>query len=129
MKIILPSLVVVSLLALTACDNKKGPEVVTSVSADPQRAEIAKRAPVELPPAIKADVSFRCNPGNSLAFVTFFEGDKQAFVKTAKTAPVTKLVAAEAGQPFKADGGYEMTGTPKGVTLTLPGKGKLTCKT
>ncbi|KQS01974.1 hypothetical protein ASG11_14265 [Sphingomonas sp. Leaf357] len=128
MKIILPSLVAVSLLALTACDNKKGPEVVTSVAPDPQAAEMAKRAPVELPPSIKADVTFRCNPGNSLAFVTFFNGDKQALVKTEKTGIATKLVAAEAGQAFKADGGYELTGTPKGATLTLPGKGKLTCK-
>lgn len=128
MKIILPSLAAVALLALTACDNKKEPEVVSSVSADPQAAELAKRAPVELPPAIKADVTFRCNPGNSLAFVTFFDGDKQALVKTEKTGTPTKLVAAEAGQPFTAEGGYELSGTPKGATLTLPGKGKLTCK-
>lgn len=128
MNIILPSLAAVALLALTACDNKKGPEVVTSVSADPQAAELAKRAPVELPPSIKADVTFRCNPGNSLAFVTFFNGDKQALVKTDKTGTATKLLAAEAGKPFTAEGGYELSGTPKSATLTLPGKGKLTCK-
>lgn len=131
MRILLPSLVAVSLFALTACDNKK-PVEVTSVSADPQAAEIAKRGAVELPPSIKADLSLRCNPGNSLAFVTFFNGDKQALVRTEKTGTPTKLVAAEAGQPLKAEGGYELSysteGKPTAATLTLPGKGKLTCK-
>ena len=126
MKKLLPSIAVVALLALAACDSNK-PVEVTSQSADPQAAALANAAPVELPPSIKADVTFRCNPGNSLAFVTFFEGDKQALVKTDKAGTATKLTAEEAGQPLKAEG-FELSGTPKVATLTLPGKGKLTCK-
>ncbi|WP_260598344.1 hypothetical protein [Sphingomonas endolithica] len=126
MKTLLPSLAAVALLALSACDNKD-PQVVSSQAPDPQAAALANAAPVELPPSIKADVTFRCNPGNSLAFVTFFEGDKQALVRTDKAGTATKLTAEEAGQPLKAEG-YELTGTPKLATLTLPGKGKLTCK-
>lgn len=128
MKTILPSLVAVSLLALTACDNKKDPEVVTSVSADPQAAEIAKRAPVELPPSIKADKSMRCQPGNVLFFVTFFNGDKQALVRTEKTGAPTKLTAVTAGDPLTAEGGWKLTGTPTSAKITQPGKGEFTCK-
>ncbi|WP_242137718.1 MULTISPECIES: hypothetical protein [unclassified Sphingomonas] len=113
----------VALLALSACDNK--PTEVSSVTPDPMAAEIANRAPVELPPAIKKEVTFRCKD-NSLVYVTFFEGDKQALVKTTETGTPTKLTAEKAGDPLKADG-YEMTGTVKAVTLTQPGKPKQLC--
>lgn len=113
----------VALLALSACDNK--PTEVTSVSADPMAAEIANRAPVELPPAIKKEATFRC-ADNSLVYVTFFEGDKQALVRSTQTGTPVKLTAANAGDPLKADG-YEMTGTVKAVTLTQPGKPKQLC--
>lgn len=126
MKTLLPSLAAVALLALAACNNKE-PQVVSSEAPDPQAAALANAAPVELPPSIKADVTFRCNPGNSLAYVTFFNGDKQALVKTDKAGTAVKLTAETAGDPLKAEG-YELTGTPKAATLTLPGKGALTCK-
>ena len=113
----------VALLALSACNNK--PTEVSSVTPDPMAAEIANRAPVELPPAIKKEVTFRCKD-NSLVYVTFFEGDKQALVKNSATGTPTKLTAEKAGDPLKADG-YEMTGTVKAVTLTQPGKPKQLC--
>lgn len=113
----------VALLALSACDNK--PTEVSSVSPDPMAAEIANRAPVELPPAIKKEVTFRCKD-NSLVYVTFFEGDKQALVKATETGTPVKLTAEKAGDPLKADG-YEMTGTVKAVNLAQPGKPKQLC--
>ncbi len=113
----------VALLALSACDNK--PTEVSSVTPDPMAAEIANRAPVELPPAIRKEVTFRCKD-NSLAYVTFFEGDKQALVRKTATGIPVRLTADKAGDPLKADG-YEMTGTEKAVTLTQPEKPKQLC--
>ena len=121
-RILLPA--AVALLALSACENK--PQEVTNVAPDPMASVLANKAPVELPPSIKADVSLRCKD-NSLAFVTFFDGDKQALVKTTKDGTPVKLTAEKAGDPLKADG-YEMTGTPKSVTLTQPGKPAQVCK-
>lgn len=120
-RILLP--VAVALLALSACDNK--PTEVTSVTPDPMAAVLANKAPVELPPSIKSEETFRCKD-NSLAFVTFFNGDKMALVKASKDGTPVKLTAEKAGDPLKADG-YVMTGTTKSVTLTQPGKPAQLC--
>lgn len=124
---ILP-LAAVALLALSACNNNtQKPVEVTSVADDPQAAAVHNRPMAELPPPIKADVTFRCKD-NSLAYVTFYADDKQASLKTGKDATPVKLVAEKAGDPMKADGGYAVSGNPKNITLTAPGKGTLTCK-
>ena len=117
--------IAVALLALSACNNSDKAETVTLTAPDPMKAEIQNRAPIELPPAMKAEATMRCKD-NSLVYVTFFEGDKMAVVKTAKDGPATKLTAEKAGDPLKAEG-WSMTGTPKSITLTAPGKGTLTC--
>lgn len=114
----------VALLALGAC--KPAPEVVDT-NPDPMANELAHRAPVELPPAIKADKTLRCKD-NSLVYVTFFQGDKQAVVRTAKDGTPTRLTAPAAGEPLTAEGGWKLTGSPDSITLTQPGKGTLTCK-
>jgi hypothetical protein len=120
-------IVAVALFALSACNNtEQKPVEVTSVADDPQAAAVHNRPMAELPPSIKADVTFRCKD-NSLAYVIFFDGDKQAVVKTAKDGTPVKLTAEKAGDPLKADG-YALTGNPKNITLTAPGKGTLTCK-
>jgi len=120
-------IVAIALFALSACNNNaQKPVEVTSVSDDPNAAAVRNAAPVELPPAITADVTMRCKD-NSLVYVTFFDGDKQAVVKTSKDGASTVLTAAKAGDPLKAEG-YSLTGTPKNITLTAPGKGTLTCK-
>lgn len=120
------SLAAVALFALSACNNSDKPQEVTATADDPQAAALANAAPVALPPAIKADVTFRCSD-NSLAYVTFYVGDTMAMVKTAKDATPVKLTADKAGDPLKADG-YALTGTPKAITLTAPGKGEHSCK-
>jgi hypothetical protein len=122
-----PSLIAaaaVALLSLAACENK--PEEVSSTAPDPMASQLANAAPVELPPAISESVSLRCGD-NSLVYLDFFQGNKQVQLKTEKTGPATMLKAAEAGQPFEAAGGYKVTGTPKNVTVTLPGKPAKTC--
>lgn len=122
---LLPPLAATALLALAACNSQSSPEVVDS-NPDPLAANLANAAPVELPPAIKADKTMRCKDG-SLVYVTFFEGDKQAVVRTAKDGSPTMLKSDEAGKPRTAEGGWSMTGNTTEVTLTQPGKAALTC--
>lgn len=116
-----------ALLALAACDSKPAaPEVVDS-NPDPLANQLANRAPIELPPAIKADKTFRCKD-NSLLYVTLFEGDKLAQVKTSQTAAPVRLTAAKAGEPLTAEGGWKLTGDAAHITVTQPGKPSQTCK-
>ncbi|MGP7795928.1 hypothetical protein [Sphingomonas sp. CLY1604] len=116
-----------ALLALAACNSKPAsPEVVDS-NPDPMATELANRAPVELPPAIKADKTFRCKD-NSLLYVTLFEGDKLAFVKTSPTGTINRLTAEKAGDPLTAEGGWKLTGNAANITVTQPGKPSQTCK-
>lgn len=123
---LLPAAVAIALLPLAAC--KPEPEVVTDRAPDPMETALKNAPAVELPPAIKATVSMRCQPGNALVFAEFFQGDKLVKLRTEKNGPATDLKAPEAGQPFTAEGGYTLTGNEKSATVELPGKGKLTCK-
>jgi hypothetical protein len=111
-------------LMLSACENK--PTEVSTVAPDPMAAVLANKAPVELPPAIKKEVTFRCKD-NSLVYVTFFQGDKQVVVRTEKGGTPTMLKGAEAGKPLTADGGWSLTGSTSEVTLTRPGKSAIAC--
>jgi hypothetical protein len=124
MKIALPTLAAVAALALGAC--KPAPEVVDA-NPDPMANQLAHAKPVELPPAIKADKTFRCKD-NSLIYVTFFEGGKQASVRSAPDGPVTKLTTIKEGDAMTGDGGWKMTGTPEAIVVTRPGKGEISCK-
>lgn len=121
------SMALASLLALSACDSKPAAPEVVDTNPDPMANVLANRAPVELPPSIKADKTFRCKD-NSLVYVTFFEGDKQVVVRTEKTGTPTRLTAEKGGEPLTAAGGWKLTGNTANITLTRPGKGELTCK-
>ena len=114
-----------TLVALAACNQSKTPEVLDA-NPDPMATELANKGPVEMPPAIKAEKTLRCKD-NSLIYVSFFEGDKQAVVKTDKTGTGTTLKAANAGDPLTADGGWSLKGTTDSVSVTVPGKGATTC--
>ena len=115
-----------ALVALAACDSKPKAEVLDT-NPDPMANQLATSAPVELPPAIKADKTLRCKD-QSLVYVTFFQGDKQAVVRTKPDGPATTLKAAEAGQPLTGEGGWKLEGTGATVQLTQPGKGTQSCK-
>lgn len=121
----LPALAVAALLSLGAC-SKPAPQVVDT-NPDPMANALAHRAPVALPPAIKADKTFRCKD-NSLVYVTFFEGGKQASVRSVPDGPVTKLMAINDGDPWTGDGGWKLSGTPDAIVVTRPGKGEMACK-
>lgn len=112
------------LLPLAACNTK--PKADTATTDTTNETAVANAAPVEMPPAIKADKSFRCKD-NSLAFVTFFEGDKQVVLKDKAEDTGTVLKAPNAGDPYVANGGYKLTGDDKAVTVTRPGKDAVSC--
>ncbi|MES2337238.1 MAG: hypothetical protein V4537_03975 [Pseudomonadota bacterium] len=122
---ILPLAAALALLSLAACENKV--EEVDTRAADPMADQLKNAAPVELPPSIEATVTFRCQPGNALVYVDFFQGRKMANIRTDKAGTPTQLTAPEAGKPFTG-GGYTVTGDPKAATIVAPGKGALTCK-
>ncbi len=115
-----------SLLVLGACNSQSNEPQVIDTNPDPMASTLANAAPVELPPAIKADKTMRCKNGD-LVYVTFFQGDKQAVVRTEKGGTPTTLKADEAGKPLTAEGGYSLTGDMKNIKVTIPGKGDLTC--
>ncbi len=126
MKSLLPLIVAAPLFALAACNSQPSQPEVVDTNPDPMANILANRAPVELPPAIKADKTFRCKD-QSLAFVTFFQGDKQANVRLKQGDTPVKLTAPAAGEPLTAEGGWKMTGDEKNITLTTPNKAAQTC--
>ena len=126
MKQYLPLISAAALLTLSACGNDK-PEVVGSTVSSADADAEANAAPVELPPMVKASHTFRCKDGG-LIFVDYMSDDKTAMLKTGKEGAATKLVAEEVGKPFKAEGGFELSGTGPEVNATLPGKGAQSCK-
>ncbi|WP_375428324.1 hypothetical protein [uncultured Sphingomonas sp.] len=111
-------------LVLAAC-QQPAPEVIDT-NPDPMANQLATAAPVALPPAIKAEKTLRCRD-NSLAYVTFFEGDTQAVVRTEEGGAPTTLRGPTAGEPLVADGGWSLTGGPDAVTLAQPGKPAQSC--
>lgn len=114
-----------ALLSLAACNQK--PEELSSVAADPMASQLANAAPIELPPSIAASKQMRCGD-NSLVFVDFFQGDKMVIVRTVKDGAATTLKAPNAGDPYVADGGFKLTGTPKNATVVTPNEGTRTCR-
>ena len=123
MKAILLPIAAVAALSLAACENK--PETVTSTAPDPMASQLANAAPVELPPALRASKTFRCKD-NSLFYVDFFQGDKQANVRAEANGTPIQLKAENAGDPLTG-GGYTVVGDEKSITLTAPGKGSQKC--
>lgn len=124
MKYYLSLAAVASIALLSACNKNDQPEVVGG-PADPLANQLANAAPVELPPSVKANKQYRCKD-NSLFFVDFMSDDKTALVRTEKGGSATTLKAAEAGQPFTAEG-YEIKGSGNDVTISAPGKGAQAC--
>jgi hypothetical protein len=119
---------VATLLALAACNSKPAAPEVLDSNPDPMANQLANAAPVELPPAIKSEQTMRCKD-NSLVYVTFFQGGKQANIRTKEGGTPTTLKASTAGEPLVAEGGWSMTGSEKSVELARPGKGTQTCHT
>lgn len=122
---ILPAAAALALLSVTACENQ--PEEVDSRAPDPMAAALKNAPAVELPPAVEATVTFRCQPGNTLVYVEFFKGRTQANFRSERGGTPTQLTAAASGEPFTG-GGYTVTGDPKAITYTAPGGSQHSCK-
>ncbi|EQB16443.1 MULTISPECIES: hypothetical protein [Sphingobium] len=125
MKLHLPMIALAGVALLSACNKNDEPEVVGG-PADPMADQLANAAPVELPPSVKATKQYRCKD-NSLYFVDFMTDDKTANFRTKKGGEPTQLKAAEAGQAFTAEGGYEVSGQGDEVKITVPGKSAQSC--
>ncbi|PDH63778.1 MAG: hypothetical protein CNE89_14035 [Sphingomonadaceae bacterium MED-G03] len=125
MKLYLPMIAMAGVALLSACNKNDEPEVVGG-PADPMAEQLANAAPVELPPSVKATKQYRCKD-NSLYFVDFMTDDKTANFRTKKGGEPTQLKAAEAGQPFTAEGGYEVSGQADEVQIAVPGKNAQSC--
>ncbi|HEU0044299.1 hypothetical protein [Sphingomonas sp.] len=122
-----PLLILSAAMLLSACGPSPSERAANAADAA-NEAVAANVTSTELPPAIKADKTFRCKD-NSLAFVTFFEGDMQAVVKDKADGTPVLLKAPAAGEPLTAEGGWSMTGDSEaGVTLTRPGKAAMSCR-
>ncbi len=121
------SFIAAPLLALAACNSQPQQAEVIDSNPDPLANQIANAAPVELPPAIRTEKTFRCADG-ALVGVVFFDGDKQVNVRVPNTATTpTVLRAPEKGEPYTAEGGWTLTGDDAKITLTQPGKKALSC--
>ena len=114
--------------ALAGC-NKEEHNIVAGEIADPMANELANAAPVELPPSIQASKSYRCKD-NSIVFVDWLSDGASANLRTDKSGTPIQVKTAEAGKPMIAEGGYSVSGTPAGSTVTIerPGKGSQSCK-
>jgi uncharacterized protein (DUF2345 family) len=112
-----------ALLSLAACNNE--PETVSTRGADPQAEQLKTAPKVELPPAIAASRTYRCKD-NSLVYIDFYTNNTATF-RTEQGGTATTLTAAEAGQPYTAEG-HSVSANAANITLTAPGKGTLSCK-
>lgn len=110
-------------LSLCACSPET--EVIPANANDPQAEDLAKAAPVELPPAIQVTRTYRCKD-NSLFYADFYTNNT-AQVSTERAGPATTLTATAAGQPYVAEG-YSLSGSGTQVTYSAPGKGSQSCK-
>jgi len=120
-------LTLVAAAALAGCNSE--PIVVGGPNDDPANQAPATNGPIELPPSIAASKSYRCKD-NGIVQVDWLSDGKSANLRGDGDDAVVQLTAAEPGQPLTAEGGYALTGTPEGSTVTLarPGKGSQSCK-
>ena len=112
------------LAALAAC-QKSEPEVIDTRPPDPNASALANAAPVELPPAIKSQKTYRCKD-NSLAYVTWYQGDKQVDVRVEENGAPTKLMSG-GGSPWTSAVGWTLAGDEADIMLTVAGKSPQTC--
>lgn len=114
-----------ALLALSACNQKA--EENAANAANVAEAEAEANIVAEMPPAIKAQKTYRCKDA-SLVYIDFAEGDTQATLREGeRTAAPVALTAEAAGQAYKAEG-YSVSGSGSEVTIERPGKGSQACK-
>lgn len=88
-----------ALFALSAC-QKHGPEMINTY--DPQAQALQNAAPVQLPPAIVDNRTYRCSD-NSLFYVEFYNNNT-AMIRTSRDGPPTQLAQAGGAGAFEGSG-------------------------
>ena len=123
------SLIALAAASLAACNNEP---IVANEQPDPMATDLANAAPVELPPAIVSTKTYRCKD-NSVVRIDWLS-DKTAYVHGEGHAqthlqPAVPVEGKPASAEMVAEGGFALTGEASGssVSVTLPGKGKVTC--
>ena len=116
-----------ALAALAAC-HKPQPHVIDTRPVDPNAAEIANRPMAALPPAIRAQKTYRCGDG-SLAYVNWFVGDKTANVRIKESDPPIVLASTTGSSPWTSAIGWTLMGSDDDITLVQPGKSPRSCHT
>lgn len=129
-----------SMLALAACNKSETPAAEGEAAATAE----APAAPVELPPAITAQTTYRC-ADNTIVHVNFLGKNEAADIRVGdKTAAAIRVNAekpaapaegaaapaaeAAAGPLKSADGSTMLSGSGKQINLKLADKGAQTCK-
>ena len=111
---------------LAACGQ---PTTITAGAPnDPTANEVAAAPPVKLPPAMLASKTYRCQPGNAVLYINWFNDNTSAAIKQKKDDTPVALTAPAKGEPF-VGGGYTVKGSADAskVTVTAPGGKALDC--
>ena len=122
------TLIALASLALAACDSKS--TTITSDSTpDPMAGELAGAAPIELPPAIAATKTYRCDD-SSVVSIDWLSDNKSANVRVGDATTPVQVKAAAEGEALTAADGTSLTGNAAAasVSLTLAGKGAQSCE-
>ena len=88
-----------ALFALSGC-QKHEPEMVNTY--DPQAQALQNAAPVQLPPAIIANRTYRC-ADNSLFYVEFYNNNT-AMIRTTQSGTPTQLTQTGGTGPYTGSG-------------------------
>jgi hypothetical protein len=116
---------IAAFLSLSAC---KPQQEVVDTNPDPMKEELAKAAPVELPPAIQASRTYRCKD-NSLVYIDFMSNNTAIVRKGKGAEPALATVTAEtAGGAYKSADGYSVSGNSQQITYSSPSGGSQSCK-
>lgn len=110
--------------ALAGCTEASEPQVLDT-NPDPMANAVAAAEDIELPPAVKSSVIYRCKD-NSIVYVDFLADDKSANVRTEKGGTPTLVKAEEAGQPMTAEG-YSVSGSGDEVQIAVKGGAAQAC--
>jgi hypothetical protein len=103
-----------ALFALSAC-QKHEPEMVNTY--DPQAQALQNAAPVQLPPAITDNRTYRCSD-NSLFYVEFYNNNT-AMIRTSRDGTPTQLTQAGGAGPYTGSG---QTVSGNATRVTINGK-------
>jgi len=115
--------------ALAGCSKESHTIVAGGGPADDAQANAASKPKIELPPAIVATKTYRCDD-NSVVTVDYLADGKSANVRAGEGATSTLVRAPEAGKAMTADGGYSLEGSPTAgsAKIAVPGHSSQSCK-